>query len=110
MDRELLREMIDACRSGHPDKDDPELAAMVEAIARDEKLAAAFERSQRTDEAIGQAVRNVQPPSGAADRLLETLDAERPGLSRRWLFRAAGAAVSEKVTTSPTLGSVASTS
>jgi hypothetical protein len=81
MKKEKLYEMIDACRPGHLDVDEPEMELLASELARDDKIISAFKRSQQVDEVIGQAVRDVKVPDGAAERFLHALE-RRP--SRRW--------------------------
>ena len=85
MTKKRLFEMIDACRPGHPDLDDPDLALLADNLRRDEALSARYDRSQRTDEAIGAAVRNVPVPDNARDRLFAAL--ERRTRLRIWTRR-----------------------
>ncbi len=85
MTKKRLLEMIDACRPGHPDLDDPDLALLADNLRHDEALSARYDRSQRTDEAIGAAVRNVPVPDDARDRLFAAL--ERRTRLRIWTRR-----------------------
>jgi hypothetical protein len=68
-----LIEAIEACRPQSDDHLQPDLAPLAAKLAGSARLREAFERIQKTDAAIGRAVREVPVPEGLADRLLVRL-------------------------------------
>ncbi len=73
--RTELYEAIDACRPGSDDLDAPEMRELAELIACDDDVRQIFERSQRLDENIGEAIRDVTIPDGIEARVLLCLAA-----------------------------------
>jgi len=73
-----LREQIDACRPGREDLALPELAELAGAVQRDRAVAAELERSQRFDRAVAGALHNLPLPVGLQERLLATVEANKP--------------------------------
>ncbi|MEO8494863.1 MAG: hypothetical protein ABI614_07315, partial [Planctomycetota bacterium] len=67
-------ELIDACRPGHEDVDQPEFSALAQELAKDPKLQRLFDRSQELDAAIRTTFQSVTPPPGLAERLLEAIE------------------------------------
>lgn len=70
-----LHELIDACRPGHDDVDQPEFSELARELPQNPKLQQLYERSQQLDAAIRTSFRSVTPPPGLAERLLETIEA-----------------------------------
>ena len=70
-----LHELIDACRPGHEDADQPELSELARELKQDPNLQRLFERSQKLDEAIRTSFQAVTPPPGLAERLLAAIEA-----------------------------------
>lgn len=70
-----LHELIDACRPGHEDADQPELSELARELKQDPNLQRLFERSQKLDEAIRTSFQAVTPPPGLAERLLASIEA-----------------------------------
>jgi hypothetical protein len=108
MDQERLQQLIDACRPGRNDLREPELAALADHLAHDADAAAAYERNQRFDAAVGAAFRDAPVPAGLEERLLaavgatpsistdlEQIDSPVKGrrlrISRRWFWGSAAA-------------------
>ena len=75
-----LHELIDSCRPGHTDVDQPELSELARELAQDPSLQQLFARSQELDDGIKTAFQSVTPPPGLADRLLEAI--EKPAIER----------------------------
>lgn len=75
MDEKKIREAIDVCRPGSNDLSEPELAWLGEQLEQDAEAAKLYQRIQRLDAALGEAVRSdeVTPPEGLAERLLAAL-------------------------------------
>ena len=71
-DREI-KEAIDACRPGADDAGLPEMAGLAGMLCDDERARQLYERTQRSDAAIGHAFRNTSVPEGLQDRLLEAV-------------------------------------
>lgn len=69
-----LHELIDACRPGHNDVDEPEFSELAQELAQDPKLQRLFDRSQELDATIRTAFQSVTPPPGLAERLLEAIE------------------------------------
>ncbi len=69
-----IHELIDACRPGHDDVDQPEFSELAKELPRDPKLKRLFERSQQLDAAIRTSFQTVTPPPGLAQRLLEAIE------------------------------------
>lgn len=69
-----LYEMIDACRAGHDDVDQPEFSELARELSQDPKLRQLFARSQEVDSAIRTTFQAVTPPPGFAERLLEAIE------------------------------------
>lgn len=69
-----LYELIDACRPGHDDIDQPEFRELAIALSRDAELKRVFERSQGFDAALQDAFQSVTPPAGLGDRILTALE------------------------------------
>ena len=78
MDRPDLRESIDACRATDDDLSLPELAPLAEQIDADPDVRSIFDRAQRLDGRIAQAMQEAVVPAGLAARIMARLDAERP--------------------------------
>ena len=76
MTENSLREMLDACRAAGRDLQDPEFAALAEALQRDATLRKTLTRSQELDAAISTAFRAAPLPAGLCDRLLAKLESE----------------------------------
>jgi hypothetical protein len=72
-------EQLDACRPHSGDLDSPEMCALVAELQRDPELRSAYDRIQKLDDAIVDAMDDVPVPSGLAERLLTRLasDAEK---------------------------------
>ncbi|HRX77929.1 MAG TPA: hypothetical protein P5307_02645 [Pirellulaceae bacterium] len=107
MKSEPLHDMIDACRPGHDDLDQPEFSELAQALSEDSKLQRVFARSQEFDTTLRTTFQAVAPPPGFAERLLASLDQfeEEPAVadvetavepakrtSRRWFTVRAGMA------------------
>ena len=69
-----LRELIDACRPGHEDVNQPEFRELERELSQDTDLQRLFERSQALDREIQTTFRSVTPPLGLAERLLEAIE------------------------------------
>ncbi|MDA1054222.1 MAG: hypothetical protein O3C40_27565 [Planctomycetota bacterium] len=69
-----LHELIDACRPGHADMDQPEFSELARELAQDLELQRLFERSQQLDAAIRTTFQSVTPPPGLVERLLEVIE------------------------------------
>ncbi len=69
-----LYELIDACRPGHDDINQPEFGELTESLARDADLQRLFARAQEVDLAIRTTFQAVTPPPGFAERLLKAID------------------------------------
>jgi negative regulator of sigma E activity len=70
-----LYEMIDACRPGHDDINQPEFSELANAMSQDLDLQRLFARSQAVDSAMRTAFQAVIPPPGFANRLIEAIEA-----------------------------------
>ncbi|HTU25106.1 MAG TPA: hypothetical protein VMF30_06900 [Pirellulales bacterium] len=70
---ERFSDAFDACRPGSRDLDEPEMAALADALASDPVLRAEFEASCRLDVRLSEAFAAVPVPVGLADRLLANL-------------------------------------
>jgi len=72
--RELqIWEKMEACRPGHDDLDNPELAGLAAEIAVRRDLENRFARLQRLDGALADAIQEVPVPDGLAGRLMAAL-------------------------------------
>ena len=81
MDDHELLERIDACRPDSPDYRDAELAPLAEELTAHAEARHLYQRVQRLDGAMGQALADVPVPEGLQERLLERLAAERVAAS-----------------------------
>jgi negative regulator of sigma E activity len=85
MNSKHLHELIDSCRPGHADVDQPEFSELARELTQDPSLQRLFERSQELDEGIRTAFQSVTPPPGLAERLLEAIETptiETPAIER----------------------------
>ena len=73
----MIREGIDACRSGHDDLRLPELADVARAVIEDAAVASHFARVQHCDAKIQAALHEVVIPEGLKGRLLARLESTR---------------------------------
>ena len=73
-----LHELIDACRPGHEDIDQPDFSELARELSQDPKLQQQFDRSQKLDSAIRTTFQDVTPPAGLAERLHEALESAPP--------------------------------
>lgn len=78
MDRERLREMIDACRPESADLALPELAEARAELERDAVLRRQARRAEQFDRTVAAAMQDVAVPSGLQDRLMAALAAGAP--------------------------------
>jgi hypothetical protein len=78
MDHRKLQEMIEACRSGSNDIGLPEMSPLSDRIDGDPELHDRYERTQRLDARLAQAIDDVEVPAGLRERILARLDAEAP--------------------------------
>lgn len=78
MTKREIQQAIDVCRPGDEDLQQPEMAALVEALQGDVAVRRQFERSQRFDAAMAGVFRDVPVPGGLEDRLLAALDVAAP--------------------------------
>jgi hypothetical protein len=78
MTKREIQQAIDVCRPGDEDLQQPEMAALVEALQGDVAVRRQFERSQRFDAAMTGIFRDVPVPDGIEDRLLAALDLAVP--------------------------------
>ena len=79
MTDEEIQQAIDACRPGSDDLQQPEMAALAEAIRRDPDVRRRYECSQQFDALVRGPFRDVPVPDGLADRLLAAVE---PSLDR----------------------------
>jgi hypothetical protein len=73
-DQELW-ELIDAARPASDDLAQPDFARLAERNRLDPQVRAIYQRNQRLDQAIGDALQELPVPAGAVERLLAKLDA-----------------------------------
>lgn len=73
MDRQQIRERLEACRPGTDDRNSPEMAEAVRALAEDAQLRATFDWIERQDQRLVEAFSQVEVPPGLQDRLLARL-------------------------------------
>ncbi len=78
MDRERLREMIDACRPESADLALPELAEARAELERDAVLRRQARRAEQFDRTVAAAMQDVAVPAGLQDRLMAALAAGAP--------------------------------
>jgi hypothetical protein len=78
MDRERLREMIDACRPESADLALPELAEARAELERDAVLRRQARRAEQFDRTIAASMQDVAVPAGLQDRLMAALAAGAP--------------------------------
>ena len=71
-DREIT-EAIDACRPGADDASLPEVSGLADILRDNERVRQLYERTQRSDAAIGHAFRSPPVPEGISVRLLEAV-------------------------------------
>ncbi|MBI2481467.1 MAG: hypothetical protein HYV60_23355 [Planctomycetia bacterium] len=74
MTSKQLYELIDACRPGRDDVDQPEFSELATALSQDPHLREVFARSQEVDSMIRTTFQAVTPRPGFAERLLESLE------------------------------------
>lgn len=67
--------MIDACRPGHSDIDEPEFKELVDELSQNPELRDIFTRSQEVDAAIRTTFQTVTLPPGLENRLLMLVEA-----------------------------------
>jgi hypothetical protein len=72
---ERILEALDACRAGHDDLHDADLAALAARLAEDADLRDRLARVQRLDVRLAEAIDDVPVPEGLAERLLVALAA-----------------------------------
>lgn len=78
MKRRKLSHLIEACRTGSSDLEEPEMARLAEQIAADPALRARYERTQKLDAQVGRSIANVEVPDGLHVRLLANCSAGVP--------------------------------
>ncbi|MBC8354868.1 MAG: hypothetical protein H8E66_23060 [Planctomycetes bacterium] len=71
-----LNELMDVCRPGHNDVNQPELKELASKLSEDPTLRHLFARSQEVDAAIRTSFQAVAPPPGLAERLLDAIPVE----------------------------------
>jgi negative regulator of sigma E activity len=81
IDRDQLRATLDTCRPDSRDLELPELAVARDELAVSPELQADFDRQQRVDRRIRQALDEVPVPAGLADRVLAACASERAVLN-----------------------------
>jgi hypothetical protein len=73
MDRQQIRERLEACRPGSDDRNAPEMGEAVRALAEDARLRTTFDWIERQDQRLVERMPQVEVPSGLQDRLLARL-------------------------------------
>ncbi len=73
MNERKLSEMIDACRPGSDDLDQPEMARLAKQIAAEPSLRTRYERTQQLDARIARSIADVDVPPGLHERVLSKL-------------------------------------
>jgi len=71
--RKAIKDAVDACRPGADDTSLPEMSALAEILRDDEQVRRWYDRTQRTDAAVGRAFRDVPVPEGLSERLLDAV-------------------------------------
>ena len=74
MNDKQLHEMIDACRPGDDDLNQPEMAVLASHLAQNAQASELRQRIEQTDCRIIEAFQEVSVPSGLAERLLAGCD------------------------------------
>lgn len=76
-----IKEAIDACRPGSDDVSLPEMSALAESLQDDDQVRGWYDRTQRSDLAIGGVFQDIPIPEGLSDRLVEAIQKvrEEPG-------------------------------
>jgi hypothetical protein len=74
--KEAIKEAIDACRPGTDDASLPEMSALADSLQNDEQVRGWYDRTQRSDAAIGRVFRDIPVPEGLADRLIAGVERE----------------------------------
>lgn len=69
-----IQQAIDACRPGSDDLQQPEMAALAEAVRQDPDVRRRYECSQQFDASVIGLFRDVPVPAGLADRLLTAIE------------------------------------
>ena len=83
MNKNQARELLQACRPGGRDENDPEFAAALEQLATKPELARQFARQQNFDAGVSAAVKQIPVPPGLKAALL----AARPATPARPWWR-----------------------
>jgi hypothetical protein len=73
--KQQIQEAMEACRPGHGDVDDPEMARLAAELVASRDLEDRFARLQQLDGALADAIQDVPVPAGLADRLMARLSA-----------------------------------
>jgi len=74
-----LQELIDAARAGSDDAAHPDFALLAERARLDPTVRGLWQRSQRFDLAVSEALHDLPVPSGSVERLLAVLEAAAVG-------------------------------
>jgi hypothetical protein len=69
-----IQQAMDVCRPDSEDLQQPEMAALAEAIRSDPEVRRRYERSQRFDVAVTGMFRDVPVPEGLENRLLAAIE------------------------------------
>jgi hypothetical protein len=80
--KEAIKEAIDACRPGTDDASLPEMSVLADSLRKDEQVRGWYDRTQRSDVAIGSAFRDILVPEGLADRLVAGVKREGGDLAQ----------------------------
>ncbi|CAN5521272.1 hypothetical protein BH18VER2_BH18VER2_11180 [soil metagenome] len=92
MNREEARLLLQACRSGEGDRDDPQMAEALREAERDPELARWFAEEQAFDRAIAAHLAEVPTPFGLKTRLLAQASPPAAFRFSRWVIGLAGVA------------------
>jgi hypothetical protein len=85
MDEQEARLILQAARPGDQDRNDPEIAAALQAVASNPDLGRWFAEEQAFDRVMAAHLKAVPPPYGLKTRILAHAAESAPARKRRWI-------------------------